>query len=171
VVAAPAPPPPPPPPPPPVPKRLGGPLADIGFAYQPDPASYLFGRIGYEYPLSSKWYLVGLLGGDIRLKGNDGGSAFTADVLLDYHWHNRLSFGIGAGLWIGEDDDDNDEADANDDGGNDAQADLIAEIGYLLSGDPAGRNRSLFFEMRSAFDELDDTFDYGRFGAGLRFRF
>jgi hypothetical protein len=169
--AAPAPP---PPPPPPAAKAHSGLLADIGFAYQPDPASYLFGRIGYEYPLSQRWYLIGLLGGDIRIAGNDGGSAFTADVLVDYHWHNRLSFGLGAGFCLGEDDDDDDEADVDHDGDSDdddGQVDLIAEVGYLLSGDPAGRNRSLFLEMRSDIENLDDTFAYGRFGVGLRFRF
>ena len=175
VVAPVAPPPapaPPPPPPPPVAKAHSGLLADIGFAYQPDPASYLFGRIGYEYPLSPQWYLIGLLGGDIRIAGNDGGSAFTADLLLDYHWYNRLSFGIGAGFWLGDDDDDEDGDDGDDgDDNDDGQVDLIAEVGYLLSGDPAGRNRSLFFEMRSDIENLDDTFDYGRFGVGLRFRF
>ena len=171
VVVAPVAPPPAPLPPPPVAKRWGGLLADIGFAYQPDPASYLFGRVGYEYPLSDKWYLMGLVGGDIRIAGNDGGSAFTADVLLDYHWHNRLSFGLGAGFWLADDDDDDDVDSDSDDDGDDGQVDLIAEVGYFLSGDPAGRNRSLFLEMRSDIENLDDTFDYGRFGVGLRFRF
>ena len=30
---------------------------------------------------------------------------------------------------------------------------------------------ALFAEVRSAFDEMDEIYDYGRFGVGVRFRF
>ena len=96
-----APAPPPAPVPPPPAKPHGGLLFDVGLARQPDPANYAFARVGYELPLFDKLYLMGLVGGSVRWMGNDGGSAFTADLLLDYHWLDKLSFGLGAGFWSG----------------------------------------------------------------------
>lgn len=156
----PLPPPPPPapaplPPPPPAAKRLGGFVADAGFFYQFDPASYLFGRIGYEFPLIDKLSLLAFVGGAVRVHGEDGGSAFIADAILDYHWWNRLSFGVGAGFWSG----------------NGGQLDLIANLGVLVFGNPNSFNGTLFLEARSAVDELDRLHDEGRFGLGMRFRF
>ena len=136
-------------------KRLGGFVADAGFLYQFDPASYLFGRIGYEFPLIDKLSLLAFVGGAVRVHGEDGGSAFIADAILDYHWWNRLSFGVGAGFWSG-------------DGG---QLDLIANLGVLVFGNPNSFNGTLFLEARSAVDELDRLHDEGRFGLGMRFRF
>jgi hypothetical protein len=157
-----APPPPPPvapppavvPPPPPVAKPHGGPLFDIGLSRQPDPANYVFARAGYEVLLVDRLYLMGLVGGSLRWMGNDGGSAFTADALLDYHWLGGLSVGLGAGYWSG----------------NDGQVDLIADIGFLLTGYEDGSNSSLFLEARLPVDELDNLNEFGRFGLGLRFR-
>lgn len=144
-----------PPVPIPVAKPHGGPVLDIGLSRQPDPANYLFARVGYELPVADKLYLVGLIGGSLRWMGNDGGSAFTADALLDYHWLDRVSLGLGAGYWSG----------------NDGQLDLIADIGYRLSGPPEGSNQSLFLEARLPVDELDNPNEFGRFGLGVRFRF
>jgi len=145
----------PPPPPPPVAKRWGGPVVDVGLSHQPDPANYIFARAGYEIPLVEKLYLLGLVGGYVRYGGHNGGSAVTVDALLNYHWLSRLSFGLGAGYWSG----------------NDGQVDLIANIGFLVFGKAESVNGELFFEARSAFDDLDDTKDFGRFGLGLRTRF
>ncbi|HEY5998178.1 MAG TPA: hypothetical protein VI078_02635, partial [bacterium] len=148
-VAAPAPPPPPPE------ARFGGPIVDVGLSRQLDPANYAFGRVGYEIPLVGKLHLIGLVGGAVRWMGNDGGSAFTADALLDYRWIGRVSLGAGAGYWSG----------------NDGQADLIADVGYLAFGAPDGRNAEVFLEGRARADELDNFDDFARIGLGLRFRF
>jgi hypothetical protein len=130
-------------------------LFDVGFSRQLDPANYLFARVGYELPLSDKLYLLGLVGGSLRWMGNDGGSAFTADLMLDYHWLGRHSVGLGAGFWSG----------------NGGQVDLIADVGYLVFGDPEGSNGSLFLEARLPADELGSVNEFGRIGLGMRFRF
>ncbi|HWR96799.1 MAG TPA: hypothetical protein VN317_00100 [Candidatus Methanoperedens sp.] len=78
----------------------------------------------------------------------------TADALLDWHWLGRLSLGLGAGYWSG-------------DGG---QMDIIGNAGYLVSGQPAGRNTELFFEARLPADDLGDWDTLGRYGRGVRFR-
>jgi hypothetical protein len=131
-------------------------VVDVGFSHQIDPASYLFVRMGYEFPLVDKLSLMAYLGGYFRIHGYDGGSAFVADAILDYHWWNRLSFGLGAGYWTT---------------GNNGQMDLIANVGVLVYGKPDGFNSTLFLEARSEFDELDNLHDQGRFGLGMRFRF
>ncbi|MFO7665807.1 MAG: hypothetical protein R6V76_04255 [Desulfobacterales bacterium] len=164
VVALPAPPPPvvaepPAPPEPPLPmraaKRLGGPVIDAGYLHQYDPANYLFARIGYEFPLFDNLSLLALVGGAVRVDGDDGGSAFIADAILDYHW-SRLSFGVGAGYW-------------SDNGG---QLDMIVNLGVLVFGNPDSFNGTLFIEARSDVEEVFDTVrDLGRLGLGMRFRF
>jgi hypothetical protein len=128
---------------------------DVGLSRQPDPANYLFARVGYELPLTGKLYLMGLVGGYVRWMGEDGGSAFTADAMLDYHWMDKISFGLGAGYWSG----------------NDGQIDLLANLGLLVWGAPDSRNSSVFFEARLPADELGDSDKFGRFGLGLRTRF
>jgi hypothetical protein len=156
--AAPVVPPPPPvapPAPAPVAKPLGGPVIDVGLSRQLDPANYVFARVGYEVPLTGRLYLLGLVGGQVRWMGNDGGSAFTADVLLDFHWMGNFELGAGVGYWSG----------------NDGQLDLIADAGYLVAGTPDGGNTSLFLEARLPADELDNVEEFGRVGLGLRFRF
>jgi hypothetical protein len=153
--AAPAPAPPPAPVPPPAAKPLSGFLVDVGLSRQPDPANYLFARVGYELPLTGKLYLMGLVGGYVRWMGETGGSAFNADLMLDYHWMDKISFGLGAGYWSG----------------NDGQLDLIADIGYLLWGAPDSRNSSIFLEARLPADNLDELDTFGRFGVGVRTRF
>lgn len=145
----------PPPAPVPVAKPRGGPLFDVGLSRQPDPANYIFARVGYEIRLTDKLYLMGLVGGSVRWMGNDGGSAFTADAMLDYHWLDRFSVGLGAGYWSG----------------NGGQIDLIGDVGLLLSGRPDSSNSSLFLEARLPVDELGSPNEFGRLGLGLRFRF
>lgn len=136
-------------------KFPGGPVVDAGVFYQFDPASYLFARIGYEFPLFDKLSLLAFVGGAFRVHGEDGGSAFIADAILDYHWWNRLSFGLGAGFWSG----------------NGGQIDGIANLGFLVFGNPNSFNGTLFLEARSEIGELDRLHDEGRFGLGMRFRF
>jgi len=144
-----------PPVPAPAPKPRGRLLLDGGISRQFDPADYVFARVGYEMPIADRLYLMGLVGGALRWQGESGGSAFTADLLLDYHWLERFSFGIGTGFWSG----------------NGGQVDLLSDIGYRLSGLPDTRNLSLLLEYRLPVDELDDPAMYGRLGLGLRFRF
>ena len=145
----------PPPAPMPAVKPLLGLVADAGFSYQPDPASYLFARIGYEIPLYDKLGLLGMVGGYFRIYGNDGGSAITADLTLNYHWWNRLSFGLGAGFWSG----------------NGGQLDAIANLGFLLYEQPGSFNSELFLEARSKSTEMDNMRTQGRYSIGIRFRF
>jgi hypothetical protein len=138
------------------PKRKGGFLVDMGISQQIDPATYLFGRVGYEYPLMENLYVMGLIGGFGRVSGDNGGSAFVADVIVEYRW-TRFSVGLGAGYWSGDD----------------GQMDLIADLGYRLGEDTNtfwGKT-TLFFEVRSAVDEMDKMRDEGRLGLGLRYRF
>jgi len=146
----------PPPAPMPAAKFPGGFVADAGFSHQIDPAGYLFARVGYEIPLYDKLSLAAFVGGSFRIYGTDGGSAFIADAILDYHWWNRLSFGVGAGFWSG----------------NGGQVDLIANLGYLVYGKPDSFNTTLFLEARSKIDELNSNMrEQARLGLGLRFRF
>jgi hypothetical protein len=130
-------------------------VVDTGFSYQFDPASYLFARIGYEFPLFDKLGLLAMVGGSFRVYGKDGGNAFIADAILDYHWWNRLSFGLGAGFWSG----------------NGGQMDLIANLGFLVYEKPNSFNSTLFLEARSKISEMSNMHDQARFSLGIRFRF
>jgi hypothetical protein len=138
-----------------VPKK-GGFIADIGYARQIDPGNYLFARVGYEYPLADKVYVLGMIGGYGHVEGEDGDSAFIADAMLEYRW-TRFSIGLGGGYWSG-------------DGG---KMDVIADLGCRLSLDENSLlgKTSLFLEARSPSDKIDSIRDDGQVGLGLRFRF
>jgi hypothetical protein len=138
-------------------------VVDVGAARQFDPATYIFGRVGYEYPLSEKLFVMGMIGGFGRVSGDDSGSAFVADATLNYHWHRRFSFGLGLGFWAGDDEGQMDE--------NANQLDVIGNVGYLVYGEPEGFNTTLFIEIRSGTDEFDELDSLGRYGFGLRMRF
>jgi hypothetical protein len=135
-------------------QRKGGPVADVGFAYQFDPASYVFARGGYELPLTERLYAMGLVGGFARVDGYDGGSAFTADALLNYYLTDKMFVGAGVGFWTGEDD----------------NVDLIINMGYLIYEKPGTMKTSLFVEGRCEADNMI-TSKASRLGAGLRFQF
>jgi len=135
-------------------QRKGGPVVDVGFAHQFDPASYVFARGGYEVPLTESLYAMGLVGGFARVGGHDGGSAFTADALLNYYLTEKLFVGAGVGFWTGEDD----------------NIDLIVNMGYLIYEKPGTMKTSLFVEGRCEADNLI-TSKATRLGAGLRFQF
>ncbi len=141
-------------------ERKGGPVVDVGYAHQFDPADYIFARVGYEYPLTEKLYAMGLVGGFARVSGDDGGSAFTVDALLNYYLNEKMFVGGGVGLWAGEDDTNDDEV----------EADLILNMGYLVHEKPGGMKTSLFFEGRCEADELVSS-TASRLGVGLRFQF
>ncbi len=137
-------------------------LADVGYSHQFDPGHYLFGRIGLEYKLTEDWSLLGLVGGAAQVDGLDGESAFLIDALAEYKW-SRYYVDFGVGGWITDGDDDNPA--------ENSQLDLIVGLGARVYGEPDAFNTSLFVEVRSATDELDEIGDYGRFGFGVRFRF
>ncbi len=147
-------------------------VADAGYLHQSDPADYLLLRAGIEAPLSNRLSFLAMVGGAPHLSGKDGTDAFLVDFMLQYDWF-RFMFGnqwsntfvgVGLGGWI--------TSDGNDDlEDQDTDIDLIANIGARIAGRPDTFNTSLFFEARSGLDELDTLGEYGRFGAGLRFRF
>ena len=136
-------------------KLRGGPVADVGVAHQFDPASYVFARAGYEFPLNEKLTVMGLIGGFARFDGDDGDDgAFTADALLNYYFNDKFFVGGGVGLWAGDESD----------------ADLIVNMGYLVYEKPGAFKTSIFIEGRCLADELISS-NASRLGAGLRFQF
>ena len=138
-------------------------VGDVGYYRQFDPGHYLFGRIGGEYRFTEQWSVLGLLGGAWLFEGRDGSNAFIADVFGEYKFGSRFYVDLGVGGWVT---DGNNDLDAEDD-----DLDLIAAFGARVFGEPEGFNGSVFIEARSAFDEMDELADYGRFGVGMRFRF
>lgn len=140
-------------------ERKGGPVVDLGYAHQGDPANYVFGRVGYEYFLNDKVSALGMVGGFARFEGDDGGSAFVADALMNYYFTDKLFVGGGVGLWAGEDDTNDDEV----------EADLIVNMGYLVHEKP-GLKTSLFVEGRCEADDLVSSVA-SRLGVGVRFQF
>lgn len=137
-------------------------VGDLGYYRQFDPSNYLFARAGIEYKLAEQFALLGLVGWAPEVHGKDGASAFMADLLAEYSF-SRYFVDLGVGGWVTNGDDDLP--------GEDSQVDMIAGFGARVYGEPDQFNASLFFEVRSAFDEIDELADYGRFGLGVRFRF
>lgn len=138
-------------------------IADAGYYRQFDPAHYLFGRVGLEYKINDQFAILGLIGGAPQIDGTDGESALMVDLLGEYSFGSRYFVDLGVGGWITDGDSDNKA--------EDSQLDLVAGFGARVYGEPEDFNASLFVEVRSAFDELDGLYDYGRFGLGVRFRF
>lgn len=136
------------------PERKGGPVVDIGLAHQTDPASYVFGRVGYEIPVYENLYAMGLVGGFILLDGEDNDDAIIVDALLNYYFTEKLFIGAGAGFWSGED----------------GEMDLIVNTGYQIYEKEDLMKMLLFLEVRSYADDFGER-DTTRFGAGLRCRF
>jgi hypothetical protein len=135
--------------------RRGGPVVDAGFARQFDPASYVFVRGGYEVSLTDSLTAMGLVGGFVRLEGDDGDDGvFIADALLNYYINDKLFVGGGAGFWSG----------------NDGKVDLIVNMGYLIYENPGVMKTSLFVEGRCQADELVSS-EATRLGVGVRFQF
>lgn len=134
--------------------RKGGPVVDVGFAHQFDPANYAFARGGYEYFVAENLSILGMVGGFAHFDGDDGESSFTADALLNYYLNDKMFVGGGIGFWSGDD-------------GN---ADLIVNMGYLIHEKPDVMKTSLFIEGRCETDELISSYA-SRLGIGLRFQF
>ncbi len=137
-------------------------IADLGYYRQFDPSNYLFGRVGMEYKITDQFAVLGLVGWSPEVHGKDGASAFIADLLAEYSF-SRYFVDLGIGGWVTNGDDDMP--------GEDSQLDMIAGFGAMVYGEPEKFNASVFVEVRSAFDEFDEFADYGRLGAGVRFRF
>lgn len=137
-------------------------VADIAFMHQIDPASYLQARVGMEHRFNDNFSILGLVGAAPKLGGSDGTNAIVADVLANYRW-DAFFVSLGLGAWITDGD--------SDLKAENSQLDVIADLGYRVWGEDNGKNAELFFEVRSGVEELDDINMYGRFGAGVRFRF
>ena len=131
-------------------KRRGGPVVDIGYAHQFDPANYFFGRVGYELPFLDNFSVMGLIGGFGHVQGDDGESAFIADVFLNYYFTDKLFVGVGSGFWSGDD----------------GKVELIANVGYLINEQPGIVRTSLFLEGFQLINTAATCI-----GAGIRFQF
>jgi hypothetical protein len=131
-------------------------VADIGVMYMDEPVTYLPVRVGYDYRFCDYFSLLGLVGYAPVIHGKGGldDGAIMADLLGVFRY-GRMFLGAGAGYW---------HSDLSEHG------DGIAELGYVIFGEPKEQNVSLFVEGRSAFDELDHL-EKGRIGAGVRFQF
>ena len=146
-------------------------VADMGYLRLSDPADFGFGRIGVEYAFNQRLSFLGMIGGAAKADGSDGDDAWLIDFMLQYNmffmqvadrW-NPVFLGFGLGGWMSDGDDDI--------ASEDSDIDIIAQIGTQVYGHPDSFNTSVFFEARSGIDETDELSKYGRFGAGLRFRF
>lgn len=138
-------------------------LADAGFYRQFDPGTYLFGRVGAEYRINDDFSVLGMVGVAPHIDGEDGETAILVDVLGEYSFASMYFVNFGLGGWLTDGDSDLET--------EDSQLDIILGLGARIYGEPEAFNTSLFIEVRSAVDELDGLKEYGRFGAGLRFRF
>lgn len=145
-------------------------LVDAGYYRQFDPAHYIFGRVGLEYKINERFAILGMIGGAPKLEGIDGRSALMVDLLGEYSFGSRYFVDLGIGGWITDGEDSSDDPNF-DPRAEDTQLDLVAGVGARVYGEPEDFNASLFLEVRSAFDELGQVYDYGRFGVGVRFRF
>lgn len=138
-------------------------IVDAAYMHQFDPAHYLVGRVGLEYMLTEQLSVLGMVGGAGKVEGTDGTSAMLIDVMAEYKFAGRYFVDLGAGGWI-TDGDDKLEAE-------DSQLDGIVRLGARVYGEPEALNVSVFAEVRSAFDEMEDIYDFGRFGLGVQVRF
>ncbi len=137
-------------------------VGDVGVYRMFDPGTWVFGRMGVEYIINDNWSVLGMVGLAPHVGGDDGKRAVMFDLLGQYRI-DRFFVHLGVGAWMSSGDNDRDTEDDD--------MDIIAGMGYRIYGEEGDFNTSLFTELRSAVDEMDEISDYGRFGAGLRFRF
>jgi hypothetical protein len=147
-------------------------IADGGYLHQQEEADYGLGRLGVEYVFNPQFSFLALAGGAAKAGGDAGADAFVLDFLVQYNlfqcslngstW-SPFFIGVGVGAWMTNGDDNVKSEDSG--------ADLIAEVGLRLFGNPFTTSASIFVEGRAATDELDELNEYGRIGGGLRFRF
>jgi hypothetical protein len=125
-----------------------------------------------EYVASPQFSFLALAGGAAKAEGDAGEDAFLLDFMLQYNlfqcpvnsstW-SPFFIGLGVGAWMTSGDDETPSEDSG--------ADIIAELGLRIFGNPAGTSAAIFLQGRAATDELDELEEYGRIGGGLRFRF
>ncbi len=137
-------------------------VADIGYLHQLDPANHLLFRIGIEHAYTDHFSVLGMVGVSPKLDGTESTSAFVADIFANYNF-NQWYAGIGLGAWITDGDSDIDDEDSD--------LDIILNFGRQIYEAPESYKLSLFIEIRSGIDELDDFDLYGRLGAGIRVTF
>jgi hypothetical protein len=147
-------------------------IADAGYLHQQEEAGYGLGRLGVEYVANPQFSFLALAGGAAKASGDAGADAFVLDFLIQYNFFqcsaqgatwSPFFMGVGIGAWMTNG---NDDVPSEDSG-----ADLIAELGLRIFGNPSTTSAALFLEGRAATDELDELEEYGRIGGGLRFRF
>jgi len=140
-------------------------LGDLGYLHQFDPAHHLLARIGLEKALSDKFSILGLVGIAPHVSGDDGVTAYVADLMGEFDI-SRMFIDLGVGGWITSGDDDIEA--------ENTQLDLILGIGSMIFGEKDDFNISLFLETRQGFNELNEMHSiksFGRYGGGLRIRF
>lgn len=143
------------------------PVAAVGFMHLLDPANFITARGGLEYWLNENVSLMGMLGYNFHVDGNQGDDAFSADLLVQYHF-SRYFVGGGIGWWNMDDDSYDLHQREILDGNN---LDLILQAGARVYGEADAFNVSLFGEARTFADSLDELDISSRFTAGLLFRF
>ncbi len=143
------------------------PVAAVGFTHLIDPGNFVTLRGGLEYWLNEDVSVMGLLGYNIHIDGNQGDDALSADLLALYHF-SRYYIGAGVGWWNMDDDSYDLHQREILDGSN---LDLIVQAGARVYGEPDGFNVSLFGEARAFADSLDELDVSSRFTAGVLFHF
>jgi hypothetical protein len=143
------------------------PVAAVGFMHLLDPANFAAVRGGLEYWLNENVSLLGMLGYNFHIDGKQGDDAFSADLLVQYHF-SRYFVGGGIGWWNMDDESYDLHQREVLDGNN---IDLILQAGARVYGEADAFNVSLFGEARTFADSLDELDIGSRFTAGLLFRF
>ncbi len=138
--------------------RRGFFMLESGIMSQADPRLFLPLRFGYQYRVNEKYRVAGLIGYNIKIKGNseddEYGNPFTADILFLYY-PERFYLGVGTGLWMVK---------------NENNLDLIVKTGYEVhSTDNMGV--SLFVEGRLPYVNFDEESDRGVIVFGVNVRF
>jgi hypothetical protein len=148
-------------------RKRFAPVAAVGFMHLIDPGNYVTLRGGLEYWVNEDVSVMGMLGYNIHIDGNQGDDALSADLLALYHF-SRYYIGAGVGWW--NMDDESYDLHQRDilDGNN---VDLILQAGARVYGEPDAFNVSLFGEARAFADSLDELDVSSRFTAGLLFHF
>lgn len=138
--------------------RRGFFLAETGIMSQADPRLFLPLRFGYQYRINESYRVAGILGYNIKIKGNseddEYGNPFTADLLF-FYYPERFFVGAGTGLWLVK---------------NENNLDFVVKAGYeVYSTENLGFY--LFLEGRIPYVNFDEKSDRGviLFGGGLRF--
>ena len=148
-------------------RKRFAPVAAVGFMHLIDPGNFITMRGGLEYWVNEDVSVMGMLGYNVHIDGNQGDDAFSADLLALYHF-SRYYIGAGVGWWNMDDESYSLHEREILDGNN---VDLILQAGARVYGEPDAFNVSLFGEARAFADSLDELDVSSRFTAGLLFHF